>query len=472
MTIDIQEISHATTPQALSYAMDYYATYYVPGEPPISYHRYDHSEHIEVLATWGYQGYFFVQSRIKLTVLYALVADWTDEIAVRGWVFWRNPITGTWHVEVESEATSVHHWQEAHTHIKQEATQMALKRARIDQYYPGTHKADVTIYPLPGEPLAGVPLAQECGPELAALLPDCTLAIFYDTVPPSPYITSLLNGIPPPWVTSALVKDGEIAEADLAFDPATQAELNIHAGIPSVHHEQLTPAQHDARDHSPVAPTVALAELGSKAHAELTGIAVGDHHAELTPAQHDARDHTPIAATIQLAELGSKTHAELATVLPDQHHPQAHALASHTTKAHAELTGVSADQHHKATLTAIARCTGRLTLTTADLPIAGCTLWLLPGYYIIIGVFHFSGNNQGAHAIGSLYLDGARQGWEAAYQPAATAWGRATVTQVWRVHLTATTTLQLKAKKTAAVGIFRALNPETTITSIQTADLS
>lgn len=229
MTIDIEEISHPTTPEALAYAQDYYLNYYNPLNPLRSFHRYNHSDHIEVLVAWGYQGDFFVQSRIKFTVLYPLIGDWTDETAMRGWVFWRNPITAVWHTIVESHLTSVHHWQEAHSHIKQEATDMALKRARIDTYHPATHTADITIYPLPGETMVGVPLAQEIGPQLAALLPDCTLAIFYDTDPPLPYITSILNGAPPPWVTSALIKDGEIAEDDLADFAVTYPKLHPNA---------------------------------------------------------------------------------------------------------------------------------------------------------------------------------------------------------------------------------------------------
>ncbi len=218
MTIDLAEISHASTVQALAYAQDYHTNHYSPTYPPFTYRRYDHSEHIEVLASWGYQGYFFIQSRIKLTVLYGLVADWTDEIAMRGWIFWRNPITGVWHTELESQETSVHHWQQAHAHIKQEETDMALKRAKIDTYYPATHTADVTIYPLPGEEMAGVPLAQHIGPELASLLPDCTLAIFYDTEPPSPYITSILDGVPPPWITPTLHKNEPFFIPAMAWD--------------------------------------------------------------------------------------------------------------------------------------------------------------------------------------------------------------------------------------------------------------
>ncbi len=84
--------------------------------------------------------------------------------------------------------------------------------------------------------MEGVGIAQDIGPELPALLPDCTLVIFVDVEPPVSVITSIIDGIPPAWVTSALVKDGEIAVADLAFDPATQAELDLHVSRPGIHH--------------------------------------------------------------------------------------------------------------------------------------------------------------------------------------------------------------------------------------------
>jgi len=193
VTITIEEIQHPTTYEAILYCWDYYTNHYNPIYPPFTFHRYAHSEHIEVLATWGYQGYFFVQSRIKLTVLYGLVSDWTDEIAMRGWIFWRNPISGLWHTEVESQETSVHHWQEAHTYHKEEETDMAFKRARMDTYDPDTHTATITLYPLPGEQLTDVPLAEEIPKYLATQLPDCTVGIFYDVAPPQPQITAIFR---------------------------------------------------------------------------------------------------------------------------------------------------------------------------------------------------------------------------------------------------------------------------------------
>ncbi len=125
MTITISEITHATTGQALSYAMDYYANYYSPGDPPLTWHRFDHSEHIEVLATWGHHDLFFVQSRIKQTVLYGLPSEWEDEIAMRGWVFYCDPATGLWTTECDSTVTNLHHWQEIHHLLKKEAPNMS-----------------------------------------------------------------------------------------------------------------------------------------------------------------------------------------------------------------------------------------------------------------------------------------------------------------------------------------------------------
>lgn len=40
------------------------------------------------------------------------------------------------------------------------------------------------------------------------------------------------------------------------------------------------------------------------AHPDLEGVTAGQHHQEFTPAQHDARDHTPVAPTMDVSELG------------------------------------------------------------------------------------------------------------------------------------------------------------------------
>lgn len=125
MTITISEITHATTSQALAYAQDYYTNYYSPGDPPLTYHRFDHSGHIEVLATWGHYDLFFVQSRIKQTVLYGLPSEWTDEVAMRGWVFYRDPVTELWTAECDSTVTNLHHWQEIHALLKKESADMS-----------------------------------------------------------------------------------------------------------------------------------------------------------------------------------------------------------------------------------------------------------------------------------------------------------------------------------------------------------
>lgn len=66
----------------------------------------------------------------------------------------------------------------------------------------------------------------------------------------------------------------------------------------------------------------------------------------ITPTAHDARDHTPVAGTVGLDELESRAHSELTGVTSDLHHTEAHTLASHSTKAHSELTGQGTSQYH------------------------------------------------------------------------------------------------------------------------------
>jgi len=118
-------------------------------------------------------------------------------------------------------------------------------------------------------------------------------------------------------------------------------------------------------------------------HLNLLSIGENDHHSKFTDTEHDARDHTAVAGTIGLGELGSKAHSELTGVSADQHHAQSHTLQSHsgdlaytqldsivdtsgaggsaqisradhvhtgsdgsTQTGHGSLTGVSANQHH------------------------------------------------------------------------------------------------------------------------------
>lgn len=120
-------------------------------------------------------------------------------------------------------------------------------------------------------------------------------------------------------------------------------------------------------------------------HGNLSGVSANQHHTEFTPTQHDSRDHSAVASTFGLSELGSKNHSELANVSANQHHSQQHSLGGsdhtgdlswgqidslvdtsggggssqlnranhgHTGSdgssqiSHGNLSGVSANQHH------------------------------------------------------------------------------------------------------------------------------
>jgi len=111
-------------------------------------------------------------------------------------------------------------------------------------------------------------------------------------------------------------------------NPTQISHTNLLNIGPNDHHEAFTPSDHDSRDHSAVAPTIALSELGSKKHSELTNIGPNDHHTAFTPSDHDSRDHSPVASTIALSELGSKKHSELTNIGPNDHHNRYHPIQS------------------------------------------------------------------------------------------------------------------------------------------------
>ncbi len=137
---------------------------------------------------------------------------------------------------------------------------MDIRRGVIRAFDNGTYLADVQIVGSMATMLTGVPVAKQIGADLLTSGTKCGVLFFDEPNPSDACVVFVYDGAPPAWITSALIKDGEVAEDDLAFDP-------------------LTPTEHDARDHSAVVGTVALSELGSKAHSELTGVGADDHHA-------------------------------------------------------------------------------------------------------------------------------------------------------------------------------------------------
>jgi len=125
-----------------------------------------------------------------------------------------------------------------------------------------------------------------------------------------------------------------ISRADHTHTDLDGSSQVLHGNLSGIsvsqHHTEFTPTQHDARDHSAVASTVSLSELGSRDHNQLTTIGANDHHSSFTQANHDALDHTPVAGTISLIELGSRLHSQLASIGVNDHHAQVHTLQSHS----------------------------------------------------------------------------------------------------------------------------------------------
>jgi len=103
---------------------------------------------------------------------------------------------------------------------------MDIQRGVVRAYDSVNHQADVLVYGSMSRVILGVPVSHSIGAELMAVGADCGVVVF------SPGDTGVVvctfTGAPGPWVTSALIKDGEVAVADLAFDPATQTELDAH----------------------------------------------------------------------------------------------------------------------------------------------------------------------------------------------------------------------------------------------------
>jgi len=113
---------------------------------------------------------------------------------------------------------------------------------------------------------------------------------------------------------------------------------------------------------------------------------------------------------------------------------------------------------------------GDLTLTTSAQDIAGATLSLGAGTWLVFGVFDFEGDNNGAVAIGVCDVGGADETPLALLRPDGTNSTRATVAQVWPITLSSTTTVKLQAYKSVNVGTFTARQTHTTITAVRTGD--
>lgn len=128
---------------------------------------------------------------------------------------------------------------------------MDIRRGIIRAFDSGTYLADVQIVGSMATMLPGVPVAKQIGADLLTSGTKCGVLFFDETNPSDACVVFVYDGVPVPWITSSLIKDGEVAVGDLAFDPATQAELDAHAALPSVHHPHPS-----ARVYHSVAQTI------------------------------------------------------------------------------------------------------------------------------------------------------------------------------------------------------------------------
>lgn len=97
---------------------------------------------------------------------------------------------------------------------------MDIRRGIIRAFDSGTYLADVQTVGSMATMLTGVPVAKQIGADLLTSGTRCGVLFFDETNPSDACVVFVYEGAPVAWVTSALIKDGEIVEADLAFNPA------------------------------------------------------------------------------------------------------------------------------------------------------------------------------------------------------------------------------------------------------------
>ena len=116
-----------------------------------------------------------------------------------------------------------------------------------------------------------------------------------------------------------------------------------------------------------------------------------------------------------------------------------------------------------------AAATAALTLTTSYQDIAGVTLSLNAGNYLIIGIFDFIGTalDAGQTGLGQLDVGGTAQTALATFCLAANS--RVTISHAFAITLTSTTTCKLQASKNGGTGTSTASNVHTTITAVRLA---
>jgi hypothetical protein len=97
---------------------------------------------------------------------------------------------------------------------------MDIRRGIIRAFDSGTYLADVQIVGSMATILTGVPVAKQIGADLLSSGTKCGVLFFDETNPSDGCVVFVYEGAPVAWVTSALIKDGEVVKADLASQDA------------------------------------------------------------------------------------------------------------------------------------------------------------------------------------------------------------------------------------------------------------
>ena len=105
---------------------------------------------------------------------------------------------------------------------------MRVSKGIIRAYDATNHKADVLLVGSLSRVALGVPVAHHVGPEVMTADRLCGVMFFGEG--DAGVVVCTFDGSPPAWVTSALIKDGEIVKGDLAWDPTVYSAMNHTTG--------------------------------------------------------------------------------------------------------------------------------------------------------------------------------------------------------------------------------------------------
>jgi len=113
---------------------------------------------------------------------------------------------------------------------------MDIRRGIIRAFDSGIYLADVQIVGSMATMLTGVPVAKQIGADLLTSGTKCGVLFFDETNPSDACVVFVYDGVPGAWITSALIKDGEVGPADLDIDsihPSARVYHNAHQSIPN-----------------------------------------------------------------------------------------------------------------------------------------------------------------------------------------------------------------------------------------------